>query len=661
MNRIRGEKFRAGRGDARGRAVLLAVLAWMGLSLDLNSPDRGQIVLNLIASFQGFSLSRLILLPGLYFLFRRASGVRKGTGAWLRLLPACFFAANLVLGYAFAETGGWDMLRGIRDGQTLKALAVFAAWSVTLYAALTMLFALLDQARVTENAASPAENAPIRGFHPLRRYARLLRKAPFRTAFLTLLVCYLLRFVAAYPAMFMGDTWSMIVQGYSELGMTGVDYLSPENVLRAGVMINQHHPVFYTLVLHGFLRLGEVLFHSLNKGIFLFCLGQAALITAAFAYAVSVLAARRVRARNLGLLILYFAIHPQIRNFLFLITKDGLYTASFLVLTAAFFRKRTDGGRRRDTALLCLSALGILLLRNEGKYVLLLSGLLMALTDRQNRKAILCFTAAATVLALGISQGLYPALGYTKGGTQEALSVPFQQTARVLREHPEEIIGEERAAIDGVLEYNRMAAAYNPDTADAVKDLYRQEADGQTLLTYFRAWLRLLRRFPDTCLQATYGNYYEYLYPGEVRMSYYEYGWSAWMCDFANRKITGLGRQFRLPAWNEKLRYISDSLVDAGLFNVPPFSLLMTPALYSWGLIALFCWCLGGRGRKPRRVPLTLLIPSLVTFLVMFAGPTNGYYSRYMLTLTAALPVLLLMALDIRGARVSLKQTESGR
>ena len=642
----RGNKHGAAVFGQKGKAAVLAVLTWLALSLSLKDPGKPQILLNLIASFRSPDLLWYLALPALFFLFYRFGKVSGSGRRWTIWVPACFFALNMVLGFAFAEEDSWDLLRGLGNGQLMKALLAGAAWSVLFACLLRGLYAWLDRVNVLECEGQEPEPVGTRGgFHPLRWYRKALREHPFRTPFLTLLIFYLPHFLIAYPAMFMGDTWSIIVQAYSELGLTGVDYLPPDRVLRAGVYINQHHPVAYTLLLHGFLRMGDALFHSLNTGIFLFCLMQALIMLGAFSYAISALSQKRVSAGCLMGLIAYFILHPQIRNFLFLVTKDGLYAACFVLLMTALYKQKTGIGARRDGVVLLLSAAGGILLRKEGVFVLAASGLWMACTDPKIRKKAVCFTAAMLVFFLGVNRGICPLLGYTEGGRQEALSVPFQQTARVLRDHPEEITEAEKEAINGVLEADLLAESYNPYVSDPVKILFRQDATGGALLNYFKAWGRMLLRFPGTYIQATYNNYYQYLYPGEARINFDKYGWSAWMCEYTNDRIAPLGKSFSLPDWNLKGRSISDSLMDAGLLNVPPFSLMMTPAVYCWTIIALLCWILGQKRGSGRSGRLVLTIPSLLTMLVMFIGPTNGWYSRYMLSLTAFLSVLTLMLL----------------
>lgn len=627
------------------RAAILAFLTWTGLSMRLENPGQPQILLNLIASFQGFDLARLLLLPGLYLLFRKSSEEGFRGKRWTRLAPAVFFAMNMVLGYAADNAGGGNLLLSLHDGQLIKAAAVGACWSIVFYHLLTVLYAQLDTVLSEEKMISRTPYSLPGSLRPLRRYEMLLQKHPFRTAFLTLLILYLPHMLIAYPAMFMGDTWSMIVQGYPELGTTGVSYLPAEQVIREGVYINQHHPVLYTLLLHLCLQTGDALFHSLNKGIFLLCLGQAVVILAAFSYVISSLSARNVRPKFLILIMLYVLLHPQIRNHLFMATKDGLYSACFMALMTSFFRLRIGERRKKDWLILSLAAAGLVLFRNEGKYVLLGSGVLIFLVDRKSRKAVFCFFAAVLVFALSIFQGLYPMLGYSKGGFQEVLSVPLQQTARIVKEHPDDISGPERAAIEAVTEFSQLADAYVPSSADTVKSLYRTEATGRDIFTWIKVWIKLTLRHPVTALKATYANYYQLLYPGNYYMNYDSYGWSAWMCEFTNNCISDLGKAFSLPDWNKRYRFIFDSMLDAGLLNLPPFSLMMAPSLYIWTLLAMLCWIFGRKKDVLRPRQLALMMPSLLTLLVQFAGPTNGFYGRYLLPLTSFLPFLLLMLL----------------
>ena len=638
----------------RWKWITAALLTYVCLSLDLTnhaeSTGLHQTVLNLIASFRGFELYRTLLIPGLYILYGRAEKYRDGKGRWSEILLACFFALNMVLGYAFRENGSWGMLLGIRNGQLLKSIIVLAGWFAVFRSGLSVIFFFLDHSEVEDRKAVRPNQEGRKGFRPVLWYLRQLRNHPFLTSFVSLWILYLPHILISYPAMFMGDTWSIIVQAYSELQNTGTDYLSADSVIRAGVYINQHHPVFYTLCLHGFLQFGDAVFHSLNSGVFLFCLVQAALMISAFSYAVSSLGRSGAKAGYLAALVLYVFVQPQVHNLLMLVTKDGSYTACFIFLAGAQFRMMTGNRDRKTILLFCVSAAGMILLRNEGRYVLLCAGVLTAITDRSNRRRILCFTAAAAVFSLGIYHGLYSWLGYTGGSPREALSVPFQQTARIVRDHPGDVTEEEKAAVDRVLNFELLAENYDMNEADPVKALYRQEATGNDLAAFFRTWAGMLIRHPDTCLEASYGNYYLFFYPSDVRMNYYSYGWSDRMCSYINENIAPLEKSFFLPEWNKRFRLISDSIFEAGLFQVPGFSAMMTSAVYSWALLILFGWVMSQKGKRKAGIAAFCVIP-LLLMLVQFGGPSNGDYGRYMLPITAFIPFMAGMLLKLRNQK----------
>ena len=88
----------------------------------------------------------------------------------------------------------------------------------------------------------------------------------------------------------------------------------------------------------------------------------------------------------------------------------------------------------------------------------------------------------------------------------ENWSLPLQQVARVAATHP--LTDEEAAAIDGVLELDKLAESYNGELSDPVKDLWRKDSTKEQTDGFFGTWRSLLRKYPLTCLSATFHNTY---------------------------------------------------------------------------------------------------------------------------------------------------------
>ena len=325
----------------RFRPLLLAFLTFCFITRqpDLYGSGTEGFFNSIVALFSGrddFSLLTLLLFPGLWLLYRYvydtvAPGSLRRPSVWI---PALLFGIGMPLGFAFEEVSDLSPLFSSGIVPFLQALAMAAGWFILADHCIALLFHALDRA-----GQKPAlrENASFSG--PAGRFRRALSRSPFLTVFLTLVILYLPHAVLSFPGIFMGDTWQQVVQAYSELGMTGSPYLSAENVMKAGVYINQNHPVVPTLILHALLVLGNAVTGSLNTGIALYCGLQALCLIAAISYAASLLVRRGLFPLRLAWLVpVYGFVNPFIHTSLFLLTKDVSYAAFFLFLFANLFR-----------------------------------------------------------------------------------------------------------------------------------------------------------------------------------------------------------------------------------------------------------------------------------------------------------------------------------
>lgn len=623
------------------RAILPALVTFLAFSLipdipEIDSSARRAFLLNLIASFRGFSVPQAVQLPCLVLLyaFLESRTGREERREGTVLVPAALFSLFLVFGCSFERDNSWRLVMGLRNGQLLKAALACAGYYIFFKRILRYVYHLADR-YVSAGAGSLSPT-------PAGRYRHWLETRPFRTVFLTLTLVYLPHMIVSYPALFMGDTRAQIVQAFPELGSAGMGYLPASRLLSETVFINQHHPVMHTLLIHVCLLLGRALIGSFNAGIFLCALLQSLGLIAALSCAAAVLL--RGRAGGSGsviLLLVYVGVHPLIRNYMCLITKDVLFTAFFVLLSVGLYRLLAERGGR--TAALCLAgaAAGMLLFRSEAKYTLPPVFLLAGLIHRPARKSLLLCAAAALALGVAVYGVVFPALRYTPGSLREMLSIPFQQTARYVVCHGDEVTQEEREAIDAVLDYAALSGDYDPDKADPVKNTYREEASREELLRYFRVWAQMLRKHPGTYVQATMNNYYQYFYPG-TRFTWYSHNWSKLCMEDTNEAIAPLGQTFSYPERGERIRYAGDELTDRAR-SFPGLSLLMTPAVYAWLLILMLAY--GIRGRKT--AALALLMPALAILLVCLAGPINGYYGRYSYPLVVVMLVLIPLFLDL--------------
>lgn len=614
--------------------LLLALLTFCLVTLkpDLHAGGSSGVFdmfVSLLSGYQAFSLPVFLLLPGLWLFYRFASG-KLAPGSLRRpsvLVPAVLFGVSMPLGYAFEETSSLDPVFSSGPVPLLQALLAAAGWCILACYVIALLYSALERA-----GREQAGNVSFSG--PLGRYRRLLSAHPFLTVFITLAVLYIPHAVISFPGIFMGDTWQQVVQAYSQLESTGSPYLSTQNIMKAGVYINQNHPAVPTLLLHCCLIAGDAVTGSLNASIALWCGLQALCLIASLSYAASVFIRRGLfPLRSAWVIPLYGFVNPYIHTSIVLLTKDVCYSAFFLFLFVNLFRVLAGERARGLWIGTALSALGIVLFRNEGRYLLLVSFLAAALICRETRKAFLLAFGGILAVSLLVFRLLFPLLGFTPGSVREPLSIPFQQTARCVRDCPDDVTEEERTAINRVLVYESLAGEYDPNLSDPVKNTFRESASAQDLLDYFGAWAGMGLRHPDVYLQAFLNKNYQYFYPGAARLYLYDNSWSTVNYNFTNQKIAPLGKSFSQPERFAAARAMHDRLMLLSE-NVPVLDILCTPALYAWAVILAFCWALR---RKNRRLIAWTVFPFLLLLLNLFT-PANAYYGRYMLPVMLALP-----------------------
>ena len=323
----------------------------------------------------------------------------------------------------------------------------------------------------------------------------------------------------------------------------------------------------------------------------------------------------------------------------------------------------------RDWALLVLASLGCTFFRNGGLVFPLVAAALAIvrqLADAHRavragtggcRKLWLGVGAVALVSLLlytGFTKVLMPAFDITPGSRREVLSVPFQQTARFVQKHDGAHAGitdgtgtadglvtdEERAAIDAVLGYSDLAARYDPDKSDAVKNKFNERATAGQLAAYFKVWAQMFVRDPESYLSAAINNYYGYFYPSSKDVFTYSTATSAATMDRPQNRA-----YFNFHPSSGPLVVACDHLVTlyrVAIQRIPLSSLALSSSTYVWLLLISCVYLL--RCRQWRS--LALFVPLLGILAVCLIGPCNGStYMRYLYPMILALPFAVPVAL----------------
>lgn len=635
------------------RVLFFALLSSFALLAELNIPagieeTRFPVLVNLTGSFDTFSFERCMVVVGTFLFFYCCDRYlsKDERSKWTVIVQSVLFALFIVFGYSFWALNSWNLVMSLKYGQPLKVLVVLSGYYCLFSTTLTVAYQELEKWLSTYDEQQHT-NRGVDKTGIINCYIAVMDRYTFRTMFITLLILYIPCTLVSYPAVFMGDTAPQIRQAFSELGMA-MGYMRSDQLLAEGVYINQHHPVAHTMLIHLCLVIGGKIFNSFNVGIFIYGLIQELFLIAVLSYATAAVSKKmRLSKACIFTFIAYIAIHPQIHRLLFLVTKDIIYTGFYILLLVKMFEMLCDGNKRTLAGLLVACA-GMVLFRNDSKYLLVAAFILVAIINKKFRGTAATCAIMVVVFSI-IMSATYTSLNYTPGSTREMFSVPFQQTARYVRYHSDEVTSEERKAINRILDYDSIGRRYEPSNADPVKETYKEEATKEDLANYFKVWGQMLVKHPGSYVQATMNNYYQYFYPEHVTFRGYGYAWSEEKMKDINEQIQPLGYSFNYPGITKVLRDAADAMYE-GTKTFPGMNLLMTSGIYSWVVIAIVAM---GIRLKNRNI-LTLMGVPVMMFFICILGPCNGGYGRYVYPIVVSLPVLIPMLVYLeRNKRIN--------
>ncbi len=507
-------------------------------------------------------------------------------------------------------------------------IGVFQSWptviSKCIFQGATMATALALVGHALQAAPTPSDS--LRTPRPLRRLRAFYAGRPTLAAMVLFIVCWSPYLVIFYPGTVISDMSWMFEQ------------------LQGITQMTTWHSVFTTWVFGGAISLGCLLGGGDNLGCFLYMLLQTAALAYACARAVTVVRRLGMRWRGQVSVLLFFAVVPIWGGYSMMIGKDTLHTATLLLLLVSTLEwaRRLRVFRARQWLGYAALALLACLWRNNGAYVVVPSLLCFILIAKGRDRAWLGGILAGVLIAVTVlGSVIVPALGIVDNTASGIYSVPFQQTARIVRNHGKSLTAEEKAEIDRVLDVNTIGSVYQPWISDPVKLTYKQFGMGADIekaaLTRFRqTWLSLVRKYPVTSIQAFMaGNrgYYAFT-PKYTGVTYSQQAGLRFV--YTSFDIAGEGQLHTVqPAAFEGLRIKAAQAMEA-FRTIPIVQMLFTCPLYTWLLVAAAIVL----AHRRRFRDLALFAPALLSFAVCLVSPVDDYFRYFLPVIAMSIPLL---------------------
>ncbi|MDO5456460.1 MAG: DUF6020 family protein [Eubacteriales bacterium] len=570
---------------------------------------------NLYRSFKGKSLTATILTAAVFYLAEQRFD-RKLVCRPAFMLFSGFLSAIWLMAEGFRIDNTLDSL-SLTSGQVCKSVIYFIGIFFLSYEMTASFCYLLEKSASQTLAASKG------------KFCNLSKRSRFIIITTSLLLIWYYPVVAAYPAILGNDQWTQLAQYWGVIPFT------------------THHPPAHTFLIGICTQIGLML-GNVNRGLFAYVLVQVVLYALTVSYSFEILHRLKAPAWLKGLYYVSVALSPFYSNRVGACSKDNIFSLSVLLFIIELIYAMLDpdefAGKKSHRILATLSIIGVLLMRNNGRYILYPTLAVIATLLFKYRKTIKKQTlhTAAAIMIIGVAASVVTtsairiAYQVEDGSVAEMLSLPFQQTARTVLEHGEDITQEEREAIDAVLPYDRLAELYKPSISDPVKAQMREEATRAELISYLRVWLRMFRKYPGTYICATVNQSYGLVYlPREVARVYVDYYATASKQDL----IDALGEKIGLmvdPQEGAESREVLKRWYYF-LFTAPVIGMLSHPAAYV--IPVMITAVLGVRKKKYRY--LVMLLPLLLSVGIIILAPTFQTHPRYAFPIIYPFPVLL--------------------
>lgn len=589
---------------------LYSAISALDVTMDLNvadAPEAGIMIglyqqiyklITIVAADitgKGFLLSILTLLffGGYWYIWKQKKmeviRYSKGVSLFLSLM----YVAGV--GYAYQNTVTVLFQSSIR---LLKTAIMIAGFFMIFLAAMNLLYAALNS-----KADLQAETG------------RILSKRPFLWYFLIIFGVWFVHLLLRYPGAMSYDNARELSYYFGYADFTTAQ------------------PIFHTVLFSFFIQIG-LWIGSENIGLFLFVLFQSAVMAAVLAYTLLQMKKWNVSRWLRVLTLVVYTWTPYYVGYLSFPIKDYLYTAFFVFLLMLSFKWDELTGKEQIGWILSGSLL--VLLRNNGKIIYLAVFVVMLvhiIRKKKLEKRNLLVLALPLILSSVITAGITAAFAVQKDTPKEMLSLPFQQTARYVRDYGDDVTVEEKEAIGKVLDYNKIADVYMELTSDPVKTTYHAESTDD-LMAYFKVWFKQFWKHPLCYVEATWNQNY-YLFAPNIDNIVYNKD-----CTIAHEIMEQMGMQeqisFQVP---EKMHGICSIMVSyyTLLHRLPVIGMLSNVGFYIILLwMITFFFLKDGRKRE-----LWLLLPLWLTFLIIIASPQIQNQPRYAFPIIYAMPILI--------------------
>ena len=463
------------------------------------------------------------------------------------------------------------------------------------------------------------------------KFINLLNKHPFIISIVVILIMWMPYIISFYPAIFSPDP-SFQIKQYFGIPNKYSDY---SILLDENVIITNHHPVVHTLLLGTCLKIGNIIGND-NLGLFIYSLIQILILSSVLSFTISYMTKIKVPYKYRIITLLIYSLVPMFPFYSMSAVKDVIFSSFiilYIILTYHLITNEYLNLKLKHLTIILVLLISIMLFRNNGFHIVLLTFPFLILSNKKNLKKLLIVFILFLSLNYSYNNIILPYFKITPSSIREILSIPFQQTARYVKYH--DVDNEEYLIYDKVLDMKDLASRYDPELSDPVKNKYNKYTTPEELKKYFKTWFKDLTKDPVLYVDATVNNIYGYFYPFKTNWYiYYKF----------DDRIVKDGFKYHYNSLDKSREILS----GFGLIYpyIPVIGLISNIGFNTWILFLLVTYLIYKKNKKG----IVYLLPSVATILICVASPANTYF-RYAMPYIFSMPLTIALFINYIGGR----------
>lgn len=546
------------------------------------------------------------------------------------------FGVCMWIGTVFSHKESWNYF--LRN----KYVMILDVWYILAYA-FFMFGILLCIGKVAKYAGNrEAQNVAVKTKHSKINSARKV----FVMSMVVLFICWLPYYICLWPGSLHGDFPMQVLQLFHyptylqrQLTSDGVN-----------ILYSNDHPFIHTQLVGLFIKFGMRI-GNLELGYGMYTFLQMIVYIVGISLLLATLYHFHVKYVLVKAGLAMYALIPVFPAYAVLVGGDAFFAMFFIYFMVEMIWIFGTRGSVLDNWKFDIAVIVTLFLlaaaKNQGLYIVAVFFFICLLCMKKYRiKVIITMLVPILFFQFVYTGMIFTACRVNTVGKQEALSFCFQQTARYVKYHGDEVTEEEKQAIDKILKYNILAKKYDPDLSDKVKRTFKKESTSEDLSNYFKVWLAMGLKHPGEYIQAFLANTYSYYCPAFTNKTGLYFKFDTMKGYVAQRKWARetIPEKFveetsgKVP---EKIKPLREKIIllVAGTYKIPVFNWFYNPGVITWMLLLAFFafWT-----RKEYFNILTFL-PVLLVVGVCLLSPKNNNL-RYIYPACCLVPGMLIAA-----------------